>query len=343
METKRIFLPLVVSFLLLSCPTPKTESIKVSPEKKTLTVEKKSLFSKELRESLYFASSLEREALRLLTHNNSIEPTTVFSILSYAFEIESGTKKSSPRGVDCGRFRIDPSLDALKIFKTCQKPETLVAVIRPSSNGVQYNIEIKVKEWSSVVGISVALTNPDINCQLQLKDKKLNALSCEHWAYLISTSDASATEIRLKSFVFNRDQSQQLRLQGGFFRDLIERKKIEVNVPLQGKIKLIEKEIEVKDDFDEKPKTNEAIHGEKANEKEKSSEKSSQEDYEKWIKAEGQSQAEGQSEGQSQDQSQGENTHGDEVQNQNKVESSEIESDQSNGGVPKVPSGRRGR
>lgn len=339
---------IMVCFFLAACPTKKPDS-ELQPdaiEKPRAVVEKKVRFSKELRESLYFAASLEREALRLISRQNSYEPTTLFSVLSYAFEIEAGTKKSAPLGIDCGRFRIDSEIESFSLFKTCQKPATLLAVIHPNSNNTHYKVEFKVKDWAGVIGISVALTNSDIVCQFQIKNKKLSSFDCEHWAFLLSTSDASATEIRLSTFEFKRDQSQQLKLQGGFFRDLVERKKIVVSVPLQGKIKLIEKELEVKDDFVELPKTNEAPNGKKEENSKKSSEKSSEkEDYEKWIKGESQAQGQNQSQDVSPGQVEGQNQSESPVENQDsqKVESHEIEQDQNNGGVPKAGSGRRGR
>lgn len=299
----------------------------------------KPLFSKEIKENLHFASSLERESLRLISHNPSLDPTTLFSVLSYAFEVASGTKKTPPRNIDCGRFQIEKSEQKmLKVFKICEKPFKLVATLQPRLEETAFEVTFKIKEWASVVGLSVTLTNSDIVCQLQIKDKKLNALSCEHWAYFLSASDASATEIHLKTMSFHRDQSPQLKLSGGFFRDLVERKKIDIHVPIEGKIKLIEKEIEVKDDFANQVKTSEDIRGEKENSK-KSNEKSNKEkeDYQKWIK-EGETSDQNHSEGQEQNSAQsqsGEPIHPNE--NPGALEGrppSEVIEGETSGGVP---------
>jgi hypothetical protein len=111
--------------------------------------------------------------------------------------------------------------------------------VKLTSEGKHLDITFKTKEWAPVVGLSVTLTNPDIECQLQIKDKKLDELNCDHWAYFLSASDASATEIHLKTMTFRRGDELQLHLSGGFYRDLIERKKIEIRVPLQGLFNLI--------------------------------------------------------------------------------------------------------
>ncbi len=301
----------------------------------------KPLFTKEIKESLHFAASLERESLRLISKNAGLETTTLFSVLSYAFEVTSGTKKSPPRNIDCGRFLIEKLEDKkLKVSKICQKPYTVVALIQSRSDDTEIEITFKIKEWASVVGLSVTLTNSDTVCLLQLKDKKLNSMVCDGWAYFLSASDASATEVRLKTMSFYRDRQPQLKLSGGFFHDLIERKKIDITVPIEGKIKLFEKEIEVKDDFADKVKTSEDV----LNEKEKSQNNQDdhkEKDYQKWIKESENQQIQGQSQDQSGRQGQIQNQE--QIQNVGPTESQEIIEGETSGGVPQQPIKNRGR
>lgn len=305
-------------------PAEKATISAVIPAEKTKEIAtEKPLFSREVKESLFFAASLERESLRLISRHSSMEPTTLFSVLSYAFEIASGTKKSSLRNVDCGRFQVEKTeTGLLRILKICEKPAALIATVQPKMNETELEVDFKIKEWASVVGLSVTLTNPDVKCHLKIKDKKLSEMSCENWAYFLSASDASATEIQLKTFSFRRDQTLQLKLTGGFYRDLVERKKIDISVPLEGKIKLIEKEIEVKDDFADKVKTSEEIRGEKEKNKEDSKENGKEinaeekEAYQRWIK-------EGENQGES--------------ENPPVVAPEEIREGESSGGVPIDP------
>lgn len=313
----------------------------------------KPLFSKELKESLHFASSLERESLRLIAKNNSFEPTTLFSVLSYAFEVASGTKKSPPRNIDCSRFQIEKGQPGeLKILKVCQKPHVLVAIVQSRLEETEIEVTFKAKEWASVVGLSVTLTNPDISCQLRLKEKKLNTMSCEHWAYFLSASDASATQIHLKTMSFRRDQELQLKLSGGFFHDLIERKKIEISVPLEGKIKLIEKEIEVKDDFADKVQTSEDVRNEKENQEkinakgQENSEKTSEKESRKEPEPSQEGSTENQDEYQKriQGQEQIPQTNPEQQDPEAPVAPSEIIEGDSSGGVPQQPPAKnRGR
>ncbi len=311
----------------LTASGPQNPVEKYSPFKPKSEVQKEvMLFSKDFRESLHFAASLERETLRLISKNTSLEPSTLFSVLSYGFDIASGTKKMAPRGIDCSRFEIRKRAEGgLDVLKICQKPAALIATVEPSLNESHFKLVFKVKEWASVVGISVTLTNSDIICEIEIKDKKLSQLSCEKWAYFLSASDASATEVHLKTFSFHRQDDSQLKIAGGFYRDLIERKKIEITVPLQGKIKLIEKEIEVKDDFIEKPPVVDEQPIKKDQEIEKN-QLQKDEDYQKFIKTEGTEN--------NPDPLQGIPVQG--------LDPNEIEQGQNSGGVPK-PKSNRGR
>lgn len=216
---------------------------------KKIPTNDKGFFTKPLRESLYFAASLEREALRLITKNKSFNRPTLFSVLSYALEIEAGTKKSAPTGLDCTRFSFEKIKQKINFYKTCEKPRRLMAVLAPTFDQKNLEVEFYTKEWAAVLGLAVALTNPEVKCQISIKESKLQDLTCSHWSFLLEQNQMSSTEVRLQTWQFNRTAKDQFILKGGFFKDLIQSKKIEIRVPLAGQIKLIEKELEVKDDF----------------------------------------------------------------------------------------------
>ncbi len=86
--------------------------------------------------------------------------------------------------------------------------------------------------------------------------------------------------VKAKVFLLERDAPKQFVIKGGFFKELIENKKIDIEVPLEGKIKIIEKEIRVIDEFAEK-KSEESLEKESS---EKEAPEISKEDYEKVLK-----------------------------------------------------------
>lgn len=206
-------------------------------------------FSKVMREAIYFSNSLEREALKLILKDNSFQRLTLFSVLSYIAEINSGAKRSPPYGLDCGKFKVVREGKIIKVFKACVKPITEIARIQTTEEDKLFEVEFPIKEWANVVGLSVTLTGENLRCQLRIADKKLYGLRCHNWSYQTDSDQFSATVIKAKDFVFQRDAKKQFIIRGGFYKELIENKKIDILIPLEGKIKIIEKELRVIDEF----------------------------------------------------------------------------------------------
>ena len=193
---------------------------------KIITSEPKSpeLLSKIQRESIYFSASLEREALKILLKDASLEEQTLFSVLSFAVETSAGVKKMAPGRLDCSRFRFEKVATeprSVIVFKTCQKPETPIGKIEVGLTDAILKITFFIREWGAIVGLPVALTGADTICEISIVDKKLDRLDCQNWARTVSASDISAEELRLKVFSFNRKASEQFVLKGGRFKDLI--------------------------------------------------------------------------------------------------------------------------
>ncbi len=220
------------------------------PEAKVKAPEE--LIGKEFREAIYFSASLEKEALKILTRNSSFDDQTLFSVLSFAVETNSRVKKSSPPHMDCSRFRFQKNLDNsrfIQVYKVCEKPETLIAELQASLDKKRMTVVFYTTKWTSVIGLAATLSGKNIECELKVEKKKLTGLNCNHWSRMLNVSTTGAEELRLKTFLFARESTPQFILKGGIYKDLVERKKIEVLVPLDGKIKRIEKEIEVIDEF----------------------------------------------------------------------------------------------
>lgn len=212
-----------------------------------------SAFSRVLREAIYFSNSLEREALKLILKDRSAQKLTLFSVLSYIVETNSGSKKSTPFGLDCGTFEVRRQAKEILIFKTCVKPEAEVVRIQEIKADERYQVRFTVREWSSVVGWAVALTGSDVKCDLRIRDKKLQSLNCENWSYQTDENQTSSTVMRAQVFFFQREAARQFVIKGGFYKELVENRKIDIVVPLEGKIKIMEKELQVIDEFADDP------------------------------------------------------------------------------------------
>lgn len=205
--------------------------------------------SKIIREAVYFSASLEREALKLLVKDNSFQKNTLFSVLSYILETQAGVKKSTPLGLDCGKFELQFLKDQIYVQKACQRPFREVVRISTLSPDKDFEFLFKSSEWGRVLGLSAALTGSDIKCRVGIVDQKLSLLNCDNWFFQVSEDQMSSTVIKTTEFLFQRKAEKQFVIKGGYFKELIQNRKIDIVVPLEGKIKIIEKELKVIDEF----------------------------------------------------------------------------------------------
>jgi hypothetical protein len=214
-------------------------------------VETKPKVSKILREAVYFSASLEREALKLLLKDNSFQRNTLFSVLSYILETSAGVRKSTPLGLDCSKFELQFQKDQIFIQRACQQPLREAVRINILSPDREFEILFKVNEWGRVLGQTAVLTGSDIKCRLSLVEQKLTMLKCDNWFFQSSEDQLSSTVIKTDEFLFQRNADRQFVIRGGTYKELIPNKKIDIVVPLAGKIKVIEKEIKVIDEFED--------------------------------------------------------------------------------------------
>lgn len=247
--------------ILTSCfRNPVADTIPATKPSEQTNLEKQSnvkmkpdeILTKAQRESIYFSAQLEKEALKLLLKNPSFNELTLFSVLNYAVENSNGVKKSPPGRLDCSRFRLQPMVSnkrQIHVYQTCQKPDILIAQLDIGLTSSSMTVTFFLKEWIRVVGLPVTLTGANTICDFQIESNKLEKLDCKDWAYTVSTSSVSSEELRLKEFLFRRHQPNQFVIKGGRFVDLIERKKFDIQIPMEGKIKIFEKEIKVIDEF----------------------------------------------------------------------------------------------
>jgi hypothetical protein len=221
---------------------PVPDQITVQPTKSKESVEQKKM--KELASVLRFSASVEREIFKII-RNNLSPSMTQFEIISAVIDQNIGVKKKFGL-VDCKLYRIDRNLDRIQIFKQCLTPEALIASIDLKKQ--QATVHFNTKEWAYTVGTSVALTAKNRICDIYFTDSKLKRLSCENTQLLVDQS-ADIVELKLSEFVFDQEAKNQVQVSGGFFKNLTEHRKLKLSIPFDGKIKIIEKELKVQDDF----------------------------------------------------------------------------------------------
>lgn len=200
---------------------------------------------KKIAPHFRFAASLEREILKSIRPDFNL-PMTQFEILSTILDQRVGIKKNFGP-IDCKLYALEKNKNVFSFFKQCQNPKVLIAEIEIKSVQ-QMAVRFFIKDWANVVGQSVALTASDRICVLNIEEDKLKRLTCDNTVMALDQS-SEIQELRLKEFVFDQKAEFQVQVSGGFYKNLVEHRKLNLKIPFEGKIKIIEKELKVRDDF----------------------------------------------------------------------------------------------
>lgn len=260
---KLIFITTCITLgLLAGCtkkelPSPKKEDAVVdaattvvnAPPLKT-GPEAEKAYGRMLGANLKFLGSLEKEVLKLLLEGNSPE-VNQFEVLSFGFDKFNGAKTGFLQGFGCQKIAVRAAPKKYEIYSECTKPAKKLAEMNEDlSNKNRLTIVFLTSNWKVILGNAAGI-NPERICEVTFKDNKVQSLDCKDTVFSprFTGVDINLYELKIRKYLFNRNQANELMIEGGQYKDLIENKKISMTVPMNGKISIIEKELKVKDDF----------------------------------------------------------------------------------------------
>jgi hypothetical protein len=209
----------------------------------------------EFLDYLRFAGSVEMEIFKIvdLKFKETEKIPSQLRILSQLLDLKFNKKvvsRSSSIFYNCNKVEIQNISDQeFNILRTCErKPQVIAKIKRDSIN--LYQVSFIQSEWQTVIGDSAMLNQRDKVCQLVISNKKVFEVSCDNTLITIETG-AQLEEIKLHRFKFDRAAQNQIVVTGGRYKDFLERSKINIVVPDEGKIKFKEEELAVRDDYAE--------------------------------------------------------------------------------------------
>lgn len=214
------------------------------------TPESEKAFTRMLGSNLRFIGSLEKEVLNLLLPSSSPE-VNQFEVLAYGFDKFNGAKTGFLNGFGCQKIAVRGAAKKFEVFSECTKPAKKLAEISEDlGRTTSYTVVFLTSNWKVILGNAAGI-NPERVCHFTLKDNKVQTMDCQDTVFgpRVSGLDINLHELKIRKYSFNRNQAEELVIEGGQFRDMIEIKKINLTVPISGKISIIEKELKVKDDF----------------------------------------------------------------------------------------------
>jgi len=207
-------------------------------------------FARVLTGNIKFIASLEKEVLKLLLENSAPE-VNQFEVLGFGFDKFNGAKTGFLSGFGCQKIVVRAGVKKFEVFSECTKPAKKLAEISEDlSDKNKLTVVFLTSNWKVILGNAAGI-NPERVCQFLLKNNKVQSFDCQDTVFSprITGIDINLFELKIKKYSFNRNQADELVIEGGQFKDMIENKKINLTVPMTGKISIIEKELKVKDDF----------------------------------------------------------------------------------------------
>ena len=257
-----LFLPILIA---TSCPrqqkNEKDPAAEESVEKESTRFRelvqsdlspKKSVHKDEktiLSEALFSAAMIEAEIFKLIRPEFE-QRTTPFQVISAAFDIASG-QPTKFKLSDCKLWKTKKLNESrVEYLQNCVSPGSDFFSIEKKTEET-WKILFKSSQWGAYLGPAVALTAADRDCLLQTKEGRLQIFECQNTVlgYQPENSATAVYELRLSQFQVRVGAQNPVEITGGFFKDLVEYRKLSMIVPKEGKIKITEKALKVRDDF----------------------------------------------------------------------------------------------
>jgi hypothetical protein len=215
-------------------------------------------------DDLRFAGQVEAEIFKIVDHKfkNTQKIPSQLMILSQLLDLKFDKKIKLPTAVsvfyNCNKIMVQSKTEKeFDVLRTCEKNGQVIARIKKNSIN-QFQVNFIQSEWQTVIGDSAMLNLKDKICYLTRQNNKVSEVSCDNTLITIG-SGTQLEEIKLHHFKFDRNAKNQIVVSGGRFKDFLERSKINILVPEEGKIKFKEEELNVRDDYVDSPASNQPV------------------------------------------------------------------------------------
>lgn len=193
------------------------------------------------------ADAVVREAWWVITSEKKTSMKSPFGKIQRALIYEQGGKLTKMAGFDCDRYSLRKQGATgkfplfMQIYDSCKEKQQMSAFATLDARSVQ---EMKILFYPlylpDVLGVASSIYNKTISCDLKGNDQaELLSLVCTLWQ-----QDKNFHQIvLLDKLEYQKGKGDLLIMKGQILENMSPLKKIDVNVPLAGKIVVVEEEI----------------------------------------------------------------------------------------------------
>jgi hypothetical protein len=256
MNICKVLLTLVVSVgLFTSCvrkkeatvdSTPATPAVVNMPKKVVVSPQEKTmnLFAHLMEQ----ADSVHREAWWVLTGERPPLLKSAFGKVQRAILSQQNAKLGNKSLFSCDRYEVKRDVmsqtgypQKIEMYEKCSSkaPAKHMAFLNAQKEG-EFEITFYPEGLQEVLGMSAAILNKAIVCRVRTNSsEQLLGLSCKDWA-----QEKNKTQmIRLDVYDYQKEGQDMIKLRGKIYENLTDIRKIEADVPMNGKITVTETEL----------------------------------------------------------------------------------------------------
>lgn len=244
---------LILGSFLASCTSKKNPDPAVSesnPAPKVVKVEEapKDRILQGIVRVFEQADSVHREAWWVIAGERRPFGKSPFGKVQRALMSSMNLKLANKSAFRCDRYVVKRDVlsavgypQKAEVFEKCSDKAAAKKLADWSLDKVG---EIKVIFYTDgleeVLGLGATVMLSRMECRLEYNDAdQLTLFNCKDWA-----QERSQTQmVRLDTYSYQKDKKSLLKLRGKVYENLTELRKIEVDIPLEGKIKVTETEL----------------------------------------------------------------------------------------------------
>jgi hypothetical protein len=250
---------LITGLLLISCTKKSTEnptpvaSVEVSGPGQVVVKELKTSAPKDkviqgVMRVFEQADAIHREAWWVVGGERRASGKSPFGKVQRALMADQNIKLSNKSFFRCDRYLVKRDIlsptgipQNVEIFEKCSEKTAAKKIADFSlAKAGELKVTFVAENMEEVLGTGATVLLRLIECQLNYNEQdQLTLFRCKSWA-----QDRGQNQVvRLDTYEYQKNKSSLLKLQGKVYENLTELRKIDVSIPLEGKIKVTETEL----------------------------------------------------------------------------------------------------
>ncbi len=198
----------------------------------------------------YFAQAdgIHREAWWVLTSEKKPAGKTPFGKIERALLSSENIKLTNKSIFRCDRYVVKREVLSAKgypqkaeVFEKCSEKMAgkKIADLSSAKEG-EVQVVFYPENLEEILGLGPTILNKHVECTLVASDSgALNSLKCKNW----SEDRSKEQMIRLDTYDYQKEGKNLIKLRGKVYENLTDIRKIEADVPLEGKIEVTETEL----------------------------------------------------------------------------------------------------